>query len=291
MAARRPDANPPASPDAQTIPDDQPRRMDHTDVPAPDFDPLEHQIRQRMQGQAKRYAVYIEDISSGHALGINHRDEFVAASTIKLPIVLYLFILADQGTVNLDQRLTYRRQDYETGSGGIQYEDLGTRYSLRELAKQALVASDNVAINMLIRRLGEKQIHQFMRGLGGEVMPGDSNVTSARDMGIYLRNVLTLSRSNSRLGSELVEYLSDTAYADRIRAGVPKEVRVAHKIGNQIHNRHDVGIVFLPSRTFVIAMMVEDPDEPGSDQAIADVAGLAYRFFEQLPKVSTPTPP
>ncbi len=242
-------------------------------------------------GEIERYAVYIEDMASGRAFGIGEREEFIAASTIKVPIVLYLYHLADQGQLNLGEKVTYRREDYEPGSGGIQYERLGTRYTLRELAEKSFTVSDNVATNMLIRRLGEDKIHQFMRRLGGEVIPDGRNVTCARDMGVYLRHVLALSRRNSRLGSELVAYLSDSAFADRIRQGVPAEVRVAHKIGNQVGNRHDVGIVFVPSRTFVIAVFVEHPDEDAADQAIADVTELAYRFFEQLPKVSTPTPP
>jgi beta-lactamase class A len=59
-----------------------------------------------------------------------------AASTIKLPLALYVMKLADQGKIDISDKLTYMSHHYYEGSGVIQNDKIGSSIPLRTLSKK-----------------------------------------------------------------------------------------------------------------------------------------------------------
>ena len=122
---------------------------------------------------------------------------------------------------------------------------MALKYTIDELSRLSIVESDNVATNMLIRFLGMQNIKNYMRQVGGQVVVDDQNVSSPRDMGLYMKLVYEFYENGGTLGNELMNDLLNTElYNDRLPALLPKSVKVAHKIGNEVGVINDVGIVF-----------------------------------------------
>ncbi len=227
-----------------------------------------------------KYGVYFIDLSSGYQFGINEEDEFIAASTVKIPINLYLFNKINNGTVNPEELLTYTEADYEDGTGKILKEKMGTRYTIRQLSRLSIQSSDNIATNMLIRYLNRKNIKNFMRELGGKIVDDEKNISCPKDMAVYMREVYNFCRNKGTLGKELLDYFSNTEFNDRIPAMLPKDIRIAHKIGSNENVFHDVGIIYT-NTPYILSIMSSDTIETEATKVIANISKIVYDYVQK----------
>ena len=245
------------------------------------LDDLKSQIASYLSNYKGQYGVYYSDLTTGQEFGINDEDQYMSASCEKIPINLYLFTRIASGDVNLGDTLTYLQEDYEGGTGSIQYQNVGKQYTIDELSRLSIVDSDNVATNMLIRYLGMQNIKNYMRQVGGQVVFDNQNVSSPRDMGLYMKLVYEFSENDGTLGNELMNnFLSTELYNDRLPALLPKSVQVAHKIGNELGVINDVGIVFA-SKPYIVAVMSKGVNEEEAPAVIANISKMIYNTVDQ----------
>ncbi len=245
------------------------------------LDQLKAEIANYLQNYKGQYGVYYYDLTTGQEFGINDEDQFTSASCEKVPMNLYLYQQIQSGAVNPQATLTYTQADYEDGTGSIQYQRVGTKYTIDELSKLSIVESDNVATNMLIRLLGIQNIKNYMRQVGGQVVVDDQNVSSPRDMGLYMKLVYEFYENGGTFGDELMNDLLNTElYDDRLPALLPKSVKVAHKIGNEVGVINDVGIVFA-DRPYIVAVMSQGVNEEEAPAVIANISKMIYDAVNQ----------
>lgn len=252
---------------------------------APDYDPLKRQVQGFLDTRPAKFGVFFKDLTSGATFGINEGMAIPAASTQKVPIVLYLNQLVAQGKVDFSERVAYDAEtDYQTGAGILQYTAReGDTYSLRVLANLAITISDNVATRMLIRRLGKENIARFMRDLGGTtVYPEGKNLSSARDMAAYVEAVLAFAREEPRWGERLLDDMSHSIYHVGLPGELPPGIRVAHKEGDLVGVADDVGVVF-SRRPFILCVLSEGVDDLDAGfRDIARISRMVYEFQEGL---------
>ena len=240
------------------------------------LDPLKAEITNYLQNYKGEYGVYYYDLTNGQEFGINDEDEYDSASCEKIPINLYLYNKIKSGAVDPNGTLTYLQEDYEDGTGSIQYDQVGTQYSIADFSRLSIVVSDNVATNMLIRYLGMQNIKNYMRQVGGQVVVDNQNVSSPRDMGLYMKLVYEFCENNGTLGNDLMDdFLSVQLYNDRLPALLPKSVKVAHKIGNEVGVINDIGIVFA-DRPYIVAVMSKGVNEEEAPTVIANISKMIY---------------
>jgi beta-lactamase class A len=238
-----------------------------------------HSLREYVAGLDGCYGIYIIDLNRGFEFGINEYEVFYAASTVKVPLALYIGVLMENGVVRPDDVLEYTVNDYESGSGKIQYEEYGSRHTVRELVSLAIRISDNVATNMLIRETEYRNLKDFMRSLGGEVVDDERNLTCPKDMAIYMKKTYEFSLE-SEYGREIINELQNTVFNDRLPVRLPSCIKVAHKIGNWVDSYHDVGIVFTDN-PYVISIMSKGASEKEALNEIAHISRLVFDFLNQ----------
>jgi len=244
------------------------------------YDRLETEIENYIKDYKGRYGVYYYDINTGDEFGIDDEYEYVAASTIKIPLNLYLYEGIKSGSINPDSKMTYIKEDYEEGTGKLQFEEFGSQYSVRNLSKLSITISDNVATNMLIRLVGMYNLKDYMRQLGGRFVDYEQNISSPKDMGLYMAQVYEFYRNNEEIGKELMDDLLNTQFNDRLPALLPKTVKVAHKIGTQTNVINDVGIVFTEN-PYIVSIMSKDIDEKEAPGVLANISKLIYDFVTE----------
>ncbi|WP_258358528.1 serine hydrolase [Moorella sulfitireducens] len=250
----------------------------------PDYSPLKKQIEDYLAGQQGTYGVYFKDIISGQSFGINADTPLPAASTVKLPAVLFINHLVAQGKLDWQQKLIYNSAtDYQGGSGILQFSVKdGDRLTLRTLTTQAITTSDNIAYNMLRNFVGKGSIAGFMQGLGGQtVFPNGQNLSTARDMATYVQAALDFAKVNPD-GRRLLDDMANGIYNEGIPLQIPDDVTVAHKEGFIWGSPGDVGVVF-GSRPFIVTVLsqgVEDPDQGFAN--IATITKMMYDYQEKL---------
>lgn len=241
--------------------------------------PMQADVERLLAGRKGRYGVLVQASSGAVLASVNADEEFPAASTIKLPLVLYLYELADGRRVDLNEPLAYIDEDYEGGTGWIQ-GDPRTTYTLAELAEAAIRSSDNIAANMLTRRLGRTELTRFMSRLGARTVSRVDPTSSPRDMVRFLREADRFA-SRSPLGRRLIEHLRATDFPGRLAASVPPG-SVGHKIGSIGRSVNDVGIVWgrpglfgWRSKTYV-AVLTRDVEPREAEEVIARLGRLVY---------------
>lgn len=238
---------------------------------------LGQRLQAYLQGRPGEWSVWVEDLGSGEVLALDADRYHAAASTLKLPLALWLMERWSRGELDLDERLPYTAADREEGTGILLHRAPGGRYPVRTLLGWALTHSDNVATRMLLRRYGREELLRYMRARGGrpEVRDGLTHVT-AREMGLYLRVLWRGEQLAPAARDQLLSWLTRTVFPTRLQAGVPAAVPVAHKIGTLAGAVHDVGIVLHPLRPYSIALMSSGAPEGAAEETMARISALVW---------------
>ena len=279
---------------------------------------LEYMIRQILQqnefdGVAE---FYILDLEKRNEINIAFSDlqtiptgvSFTAASTIKVPIMIYTFANRDLPLPDSMQRSL----------------ELMIEISENSPADDLLQAiNGNMAPNMFtqdLKALGYS--NTFLGGLfytGAPLLtrhvtaansrtdvntdPDSYNQTTAIDMGMILDDLYLCSVYNGgglkayygdRLTqtecSTMLEEMSKNKTAVLLEAGIPETVRVAHKHGwilerdGLIHNISDAGIVYTPKATYAFVMFFYHPEQLVFDPTnlmASQISNAVYQYFNQ----------
>jgi beta-lactamase class A len=220
------------------------------------------------------------DIENNDSFGINESEEFMAASTFKIPLNLYVYKKIKEGKINPEGTLKYLKSDYEGGAGIIQTQAFGTKYTVRRLSELSVVKSDNVATNMLIRFVDKINVKNFMRSMGGTVVSNTKNISCPKDMALYMKNVYDFYKADDILGKELMNNFKNVELHDRLPALLPKGVEVAHKTGNLVGVVNDIGIVFAKKPYILVVMSKDVVSDEESNKIIANISKKVYEYVK-----------
>lgn len=238
---------------------------------------IEKRIEERVKDLQGVYGVYVYNLTSRYQYGVNQDKVFPAASLIKLPLILTLYQEAEAGKIDLETEYVLKAEDKKTGAGIIQYKPVGTKYTYRELTQLMGRYSDNTAFNVLRQVLGDKKIQATIDELGMIKTSLEENKTSPADIGLFFRKFYAQSLLTRNHRDEIIDYLTKTAYEDRIPAGVPEEIKVAHKIGNETNSFSDAGIVF-GDKPFILVIFSKDVLEKEALEALPEITKIVWEF-------------
>ncbi len=237
---------------------------------------------------------FFVDLDTNNYLDWNGSLPFAAASTIKVPVLVAFFQDVDAGKIRLDEKLTLKKELIGGGSGGMQYQKLGTKYSALTTATQMIVVSDNTATNMLIARMGgiaalnarfqawglvSTKINNPLPDLTG------TNLTSPKDMGELMslvdRGELMTLRSRDRL----LEIMRRTKTRTLLPQGLGEGAIIAHKTGDIGAMVGDVGLVDMPNgkRYIAVAMVKRPHNDSRAQELIRQISRAAYQQFTKPP--------
>lgn len=226
-----------------------------------------------------------------------------AASTLKLPLVVALYRVADRGELSLDDEVPVHA-DFASAVPGARHEVtedydndpqpwalLGRTATLRWLADRAIISSSNLATNLLIERLGHEEVNAVYHAAGATRSrlrraiqdepaseAGLFNTATAADMAAVLRAVARGTLLPATTSAAVEDILAACVHDDAIVAGLPAAVYVAHKTGWIDHACHDVALVRpRDGAPFVLSVFTEALlDEAGMHALVADTARLCW---------------
>lgn len=240
---------------------------------------LHEKIKKIVDQAEGTYGVAFTDCNTGISFEINGDKPFTAASCYKLPLNLYLYYLISEGAINPDEKVAYIEDDYETGAGKIIFDEIGTEYTIGELSELSVIESDNIATNMLMRRLRRNNIINFMESIGAKALPRKSNVSSPNDMNMYMQKLLEMSADNPNVYNKLIFYLKNTKFNDRISSVIPKGIEVAHKIGTLTGVLNDTAIVFHSRNPYILTIMSYNVNSSYGSEAYDTIKRISIEIF------------
>lgn len=231
--------------------------------------------------------LYYRDLTNGPWFGINEDKTFSPQSLLKLPIALSYFKIAENNPELLENTILY-----ETESENKNLEEnleVGKNYKINYLLERMLITSDNVSFGLLTKRLPKKNIQQVHSDLS-IAYPSSSTPDDFITVKSYasIFRVLYNSSYLSRIYSEtILSLLTESAYTDGLTGGVPEQIEVAHKYGvlnntaNKNSQLHDCGIIYEPSKPYILCVMSKGKDQEKLTLVIQEVSKLVYEEVSQ----------
>ncbi|MBW9155692.1 serine hydrolase [Clostridium tagluense] len=232
---------------------------------------LEKGIRTFLGSNINKVGLVYYDIESENFIEINQDKQFLAASTIKVPINMLMYDMIQEGKIDINEKLIFKECDYEEGAGELQGTDLSKPIALKTLSDYSIIYSDNIAINMILRKVGDENKYKYIEKILGHPTVHSENNTTPKDSFKILEK-LYLNLDNNKYYSGLIETMKKTDYHDRIDKYIPKGI-VAHKIGDFGECVNDIAIVS-KDNPYILVIFTEEL--PNADETIAKVSKMIY---------------
>ena len=215
----------------------------------------------------------------------------VAASVIKIPVMLEAFRQIKAGALDADREYAVHADQKLPSCGALTYMHDGLRVTLMDLITLMIILSDNTATNMVIDLVGMENVNRTLGRLGAEKTVlrrrlfdaeasarGVENTISAREIGGILEKLYRGELVSPEASAAMLRILGD----QRLNGKFPFYLhalgcRLAHKTGEDDGITHDAGIVFAP-HPFVLCMFSNHTDVPGFERLMQDAALELYRI-------------
>lgn len=223
------------------------------------------------------YGLYVINLQNGASFGMDENEKFEPASLNKLPVILGLYMEEETGNLDLNTKYTLKNSDKLQGSGSLYSKPVGMVLTYRELIRYMCKESDNTAFNIARRILGDEKIERVIKAVGMQntAVLGDEQKTTPKDVGLFFQRLYEGGLINSEHRDEFLDFLTDTIYEDHLAAGVPPEVRIAHKYGRELHVVNDAGIVF-SENSYVIVILSKGVVDAEADRIFPEISKLVY---------------
>jgi beta-lactamase class A len=231
--------------------------------------------------------IMVEDLTTGLTTSVNAGAQMPAASTIKIPVMVEVFKRLAHGDFDLNRKVSLLASDRDWGSGDLCDAAPGSRYTVSKLLTLMITVSDNTATNMLIRLVGRRAINYEMADLGltqtrlHDYIRSDGPIryalrSSANDM-VKLMTAMARSQLIDPWSSrEMIAIMTGQQHNGLIPEPLPRGTTIAHKTGELHDTLNDVGVVYLNSEPYVIAVMSTN----------LSTLDAGYRFIQGVSRVA-----
>jgi len=242
--------------------------------------------------------IYFNYLNNGSWIGLNEKDNFTAASLVKVPLAMSIFKSIEHGQLSLTQKYALEELDLDSNFGDLYKKGAGASFSILELIEIMLSQSDNTARGALFKvleRIGiSDPLYDVYTSLGwdyvAEINPGgdqsksiDPNLYSEINLKLLSNMFLALYNSSYldlEHSQKILEFLANTPFDDKIRKGVSENITVSHKIGIASNNGtfSDCGIIYAPNRNYLLCLGSNGGNEKLASDFMAEVSEVVYDY-------------
>lgn len=257
-----------------------------------------------------RLGVAVLDTGSGQLVGHRLDERFGMCSTFKMPLAAAILRAVDQGRLRHDQWVPYGPADTVPHAPITQKHLKRGGMTLVALAEAAQTTSDNVAANLLLKRIGGPAgFTATLRAAGDTITrldryephmnhvkgPDERDTTTPAAMARTTQRLLTTDWLSSASRELLIGWMVATTTGElRIRAGLPNSWRAGDKTGTGMapgmpDKYNDVAIAWPPGKAPVVISAFYETARPhkggmrDEDQAVlAEVGRIAVAWSATL---------
>ncbi len=252
------------------------------------FAPLRDELTRMQAEHSFKTFVYFLYLNNSGWIGLNEREMFTAASTIKVPLAMSVYKLVEQGKISLDDTYKLSESDIDSNFGDLYKAGAGASFTVRDLVATMLKDSDNTAARALIhvtQLVGVVDpFSEVYDEMGWQKVDFSSkpsyisiNEKTLANMFISLYNSTFLNPTDSEA---ILNYLDLSRFDQQIAGGVPKTVAVAHKIGIDETEKvfSDCGIIYVPNRPYVLCLGSQGASQTEADRFMQDISRTVYEY-------------
>jgi len=258
------------------------------------FKPLKEEMIAIQKKYSQKTYIYFDYLNNASWVGLNERDLFATASTIKVPLAMALFKAIEEGKLKLIDSYALDELDLDENFGELYKVGPDKQFTIEELAKIMLEQSDNtamLAINNIFNKIGiDDPLSNVYGSIGWEkgdieLMPQVGQLPNYQKINLKTLSNMFLALYNAHYvnlehSQKILEYLSQSSFNDKIVAGAPEDIPIAHKIGIAVAQEtfSDCGIVYAPNRHYILCLGSNGGDEKIANKFMAEVSKTAYQY-------------
>jgi beta-lactamase class A len=256
----------------------------------------------------KSISVAFQDFETGKEILIKVDEPYHPASTFKVHVMMEVFRQAHEGLLSLEECIPIMNSFTSIADGTkyslnvnddaeqTLYPRIGESETINELTRLMIVRSSNLATNILLEKVGTKNVNDFIQVLGIQGVTvrrgvednaafrlGLNNSATARGLTKTMQLIATGKVVSKEASEKMIEILLGQEFNESIPALLPKSVRVAHKTGWTNDVYHDTGIVYPEGRKpYVLSIMTKGFAEDQGSAAHQCMANISRLIFEQI---------
>lgn len=231
---------------------------------------LENTIQELAASVDGRVAVFIE-WDEGYVY-LNEQETFPSASLIKVPIMIEALRQEQEGKADLGSNLRIPSEERVGGMGVLAHLSPNIQMSLGDLVSLMIAISDNTATNLVIHEVTMEAVNQLAARLGCKqtvlarkmmdteaVKQGRDNYTSARDIGLFLKEIVTGNTLDPVRKEAAFQMMRQQQFHTKLPAHfinqMPPDCLFAHKTGELAGIEHDAGILKIKNQYVYMAVL------------------------------------
>lgn len=249
---------------------------------------LRKDLRKQVEPYGESFGFYFEYLPTGTTIGVNEKNEFHAASLFKVPVIMAYFRLKERLQIKNDPEVEIKPEDIDDDFGTLYQKGPGHKIKISEAIRLALEESDNTAARVVATNVQEKDFNDVYNGIDIELIADDEGaIMTTKNYSSILKSLYFSAVLSKDSSQEILKYLSQSNFNDKLTAGIPTDIKVSHKIGDFVDKKTgekaymDCGIVYIPRRPYLLCMVSE------TEEAIADerMSNLSKTIYEYVSKV------
>lgn len=233
------------------------------------------------------------DMKRDEKIEINSDDVFEAASLVKVPIMLDIYLKVSRGELKMEDKIELIDTVKTGGAGILKDKPSGTFWTVKDLVSLMISKSDNTATDMLIDLAGMENVENTVKAMGlkrttlrrkiydfAQVDMGRDNVTSPEDMFLLFYNLYNSKDIQEVYRKEMLDILKSQENRKMIPKYLPSESMCAHKTGGLTGIVHDCSIVYPSARQpYILVLMGKNvTDTEKAEDVFANMSRDVYDF-------------
>lgn len=257
---------------------------------------MDNKIIEKLKNISGDVSLYYKNLTTGITITYNEDKPMMAASVIKLTVLIECFNQIKKGIISRDDIFITKEEEKVPSCGALNYMRENLKVTLEDLYTLMIILSDNYATNMLIDKLGMHNINKTIKEIGlkntilnrkmfdGEKAAlGLENYVSAGDIGFLLESMYNKELIDKKSSEEMISILKNQRLNGKIPfllQSVNPKVLIAHKTGEDTNITHDVGIVFA-KEPFIVCFCGNNVNVPEYERLMQDITYDLYKAIEQ----------
>lgn len=268
---------------------------------------LTTKIEKIVKDKNANVGVSIIETNNKKIVDINGNNLYSMLSTVKFPIALTVLKKVEHGKLQMEQKIFIKKEELLENTWSPYKEKFpegNTHITLEEAMKWMISYSDNNLTDIILRLIGgPKEVEKYFPSKNLIVKNNEEEMHENWDAQFV--NKITPNEATKLLrkfykGKILNKtnttwlynaMINNTTGGNRIKAKLPKDIKVAHRTGTSFTNDkgmtgaiNDFGIIELPNKKkIIICVLINDTYEnfKKSEEIIADIAKTTYEYYSR----------
>ncbi|HLH03324.1 MAG TPA: serine hydrolase [Bryobacteraceae bacterium] len=252
---------------------------------------LDSAVKAKIAGFQGRVSLAAKNLETGESYSLRADEPVRTASTIKLAIMIECFAEANEGKLDLNEKLKVLPEEKVSGSGILQEMTDNDLFPIRDMVDLMIVLSDNTATNLILNRIGGDAVNARMESLGlkqtrsmrkilgdrNDLKPYPSGITkegakpenkkwgigrtTPAEMLFLIEKIYRGEMVSKSASEQMLTILKHQRDRDGIGRDM-KDVDIANKTGALDALRADVGLIFSKKGPIAMAIYIDGMPEP-----------------------------